>query len=245
METHNHEPNASWTEERLETLRPADAWEPDALRALARFRKQSERRAPSRRWMWMTAGAAAACVSLMASPVTRAFAQRCVYACVSQTGWVRHFVGSSGANSAFVQPADRKPAADFTLEEASGAPVQLSKLRGKVVLLNFWATWCAPCRIEMPWFAQFENAEHERGFEVLGVSLDEDGWKSVTPYIRNTKVNYPVLLGTADLLRPYTRETALPTTLLIDRAGRVASIHVGLCSRSEYESDIRAVLNEE
>jgi thiol-disulfide isomerase/thioredoxin len=243
MGTHNDEPNAAWIEERLEMLRPAASWEPDAQRGLARFR-QRQRRPPSRRWIWVTAGAAAACVSLMASPVTRAFAERCVYACVSQTGWVQQLFGGSGPSVAYIKPANRRPASDFTLEDASGNAVQLSQLRGKVVLLNFWATWCAPCRVEMPWFVQFQKAGQGRGFEVLGVSLDEDGWKSVMPYLWNTKVNYPVVLGNQDLLRPYSSELSLPTTLLIDRAGRVASIHVGLCSRSEYENDIRAVMNE-
>lgn len=246
MQKHNNEPNAGdWVDERLGALQPAPSWEPDAERALARFRQQVKRPRPIRRWLWVTAGAAAACASLMASPVTRALAQRCVAACVSQTGWVQQLFGGSNPSVAYIKPANRKPASDFTLEDVSGHPVQLSQLRGKVVLLNFWATWCAPCRVEMPWFVQFQQAARDRGFEVLGVSLDEDGWKSVTPYLRNTKVNYPVLLGDADLLRRYASEPAVPTTLLIDREGRVASIHVGLCSRSEYESDIRAVLNEQ
>ena len=242
MEMHDDERNNAWVHERLETLRPAASWEPDTGRGLAQFRQR--RRPPSRRWLWVTAGAAAACLSLMASPATRAFAQRCVSACVSQSGWVQQLFGGSSPSVAYIQPANRKPASDFTLADASGAPVQLSHLRGKVVLLNFWATWCAPCRVETPWFVQFQKAEQARGFEVLGISLDEDGWKSVTPYLRNTKVNYPVVLGSQDLLRPYVGEPSLPTTLVIDRAGRVASIHVGLCSRSEYENDIRAVLNE-
>lgn len=241
---HNDEPNAAWSEERLETLRPPASWEPDVQRGLAQFRERRQRRPPSRRWIWVTTVAAAACVSLMASPVTRAFAQRCVSACVGQTGWVQQFFGGSRPSVAYIQPANRKPASDFALEDAGGNPVRLSQLRGKVVLLNFWATWCAPCRVEMPWFAQFQKAEQGRGFEVVGVSLDQDGWKSVTPYLREAQVNYPVVLGNQDLLRPYTREPSLPTTLLIDRAGCVASIHVGLCSRSEYENDIRAVLNE-
>jgi thiol-disulfide isomerase/thioredoxin len=234
MDSNHDEANAGgWVDERLETLAPAASWQPDVQRGLARFRQEWARPdRHARRWMWVTAGTAAACISLMATPVTRTFAQRCVSACVNESGWVHSLLAGR-----------RKLAPDFTLTDMRGAPVKLSDFRGKVVLLNFWATWCGPCRTEIPWFIEFQRT-HPDGFEVLGISLDEDGWKSVKPYIEERKVNYPVMLMNEEVNRLYASVQSLPTTLIIDKSGRIAATHVGLCSRGEYESDIRKVLSE-
>ena len=135
-------------------------------------------------------------------------------------------------------------APDFTLEDASGKPVTLSEFRGKVVLLSFWATWCAPCRIEIPWFNELQKAYGDRDFVVLGVSLDEDGWKSVKPYLNQNRVSYPVMIGNNDIARLYGGLNALPTTLIIDKSGRIAVTHVGLCNRSEYEAAAKGLVAE-
>ena len=234
-----------WVEERLAALRPDGEWQPDTSRGLARFREQREKtRSRKRRWGWLAAGTVAAGLPLMAFPTTRAFAQRCVSACVSQSSWVHDlFVGSS-ASSVYVKPDARKMAPDFVLDDASGKPVRLSDFRGKVVLLNFWATWCAPCRIEIPWFIEFEKAEQSRGFATLGVSLDEDGWDAIRPYIEQHKINYRVMAGNNDVAQLY-GAASLPTTFIIDKSGRIAATHVGLCSKGEYEADIKAVLSEQ
>lgn len=134
-------------------------------------------------------------------------------------------------------------APDFVLDDASGKPVRLSDYRGQVILLNFWATWCTPCRVEIPWFMEFQKAHQSRGFAVLGVSLDEDGWDAVRPYIDEHMVNYHVVVGNDDLAQLY-GASSLPTTFIIDKSGRIAATHVGLCSKSEYEADMKAVLNE-
>src|SRR5579871_4826689 len=86
-------------------------------------------------------------------------------------------------------------APDFTLQDSRGATVKLSDYKGKVVLLNFWATWCGPCKLEIPWFMDFQNTYKDKGFTVLGVSMDDDGWKVVKPYLASSKMNYPVVLG--------------------------------------------------
>jgi peroxiredoxin len=125
-------------------------------------------------------------------------------------------------------------APDFTLIDASGQSIKLSESRGKVVLLNFWATWCAPCEQEIPWFVEFQRANEGRGFTVLGVSMDEGGWASVKPYIGRND-------GVAGLFGGL---QTIPLTVIIDRYGRIAAIHAGLCRKDEYENDIRAVLNE-
>jgi len=135
-------------------------------------------------------------------------------------------------------------APEFELTDSSGKTVKLSDFRGKVVLLNFWATWCAPCKVEIPWFIEFQKTYRDQGFTVMGVSLDEDGWKSVKPFVDDRVVNYPVVIGDADVTRMYGGLEAMPTTLVIDRSGRIAAFHVGLCSKNEYEADIRTVLNE-
>jgi thiol-disulfide isomerase/thioredoxin len=86
-------------------------------------------------------------------------------------------------------------AADFTRYDAAGNAVRLSGFKGKVVLLNFWATWCGGCKMEIPWFIEFQRTYGNRNFVVLGVSLDEDGWKSVKPFIEQKKIDYPVVIG--------------------------------------------------
>ena len=149
---------------------------------------------------------------------------------------------SSTVRAAVKAEGERKPAPDFTLKDADGKPVKLSDYRGKVVLLNFWATWCGPCKIEIPWFMDFEQTYKDKNFAVLGVSLDEDGWESVKPYIEQKKINYRVMIGTEQVAQMYGEVDSLPTTFMIDREGRVAAVHIGLVSKSDYIHDILDLL---
>lgn len=156
-----------------------------------------------------------------------------------------NFSCSSGgtADAASIRPAEkRKPAPAFTLKDSEGKAVSLKDYKGKVVLLNFWATWCGPCKIEIPWFVEFENKFKNQGFAVLGVAMDEEGWEVVKPYITDKKVNYRVLLGDDAMAELYGGVDSLPTSFLIDKDGKVAGVHVGLVSKSEYEKDIHALL---
>ncbi len=137
---------------------------------------------------------------------------------------------------------ERKLAPDFALKDANGKVVKLSDYRGKVVLLNFWATWCGPCKIEIPWFMDFEQTYKDKNFAVLGISLDEDGWDAVKPYIEQRKINYRVVIGTDKVATLYGDVDSLPTTFMIDREGRVAAVHVGLVSKSDYQHDILELL---
>lgn len=136
----------------------------------------------------------------------------------------------------------RNEAADFALEDANGQTLKLSDLRGKVVLLNFWATWCGPCKIEIPWFVEMEREFKDQGFAVLGVSMDEDGWKAVKPFMQDMKVNYRMVLGTEEMAQLYGGVEALPTSFILDRNGKVASVHMGVVSRKVFEEEIRVLL---
>jgi TonB family protein len=109
--------------------------------------------------------------------------------------------------------------------------------RGKVVLLNFWASWCPPCRIEIPSFVDLKRVYGSRGFEVIGVAMDESGWVSVRPFMDALNVNYPVVLGDDELAEQYGAHN-LPITFLIDRQGRIAARHLGIASVSDVESEI-------
>jgi len=146
-------------------------------------------------------------------------------------------------NRAALKPAElRKPAPPFQLKDAEGRPVSLADYKDKVVLVNFWATWCNPCRVEIPWFADFERQYKDQGFAVLGISLDEHGWKDINPFVDEYKLNYKVLLGTEELSNLYGVE-ALPMTYMIDREGRLAAIHRGLMRKATYEDEIKGLLN--
>jgi cytochrome c biogenesis protein CcmG/thiol:disulfide interchange protein DsbE len=136
----------------------------------------------------------------------------------------------------------RKRAPEFALKDANGKVVHLADYRGKVVLLDFWATWCGPCTVEIPWFTEFQRKYKDRGFEVLGVSMDEDGWKAITPFVTQRKVNYRIVLGDDKTGDQYGGLEALPTTFVIDRDGRIAAVHVGLAGKKDFEDAIETLL---
>ena len=100
-----------------------------------------------------------------------------------------------GVSAALKTTGDRRTAPDFEFTDASGTKIRLADYKGKVVLLNFWATWCGPCNVEIPWFNEFETAFKDRGLSVVGVSMDEGGWKTVKPYIEQRQVSYRIVIG--------------------------------------------------
>jgi peroxiredoxin len=140
---------------------------------------------------------------------------------------------SAGARAS----AKGKSAPEFALKDANGQTVHLADYKGKVVLLDFWATWCGPCKIEIPWFMEFEQQFKDRGFAVVGVSMDEDGWTAVKPYLVRMKVNYRILLGNDQVGTQYGGVDSLPTTFLIDRQGKIASVHIGVSTGKEEFKD--------
>lgn len=145
---------------------------------------------------------------------------------------------------AVVQPAkERKPAPEFALEDSSGKTISLKDYRGKVVLLDFWATWCHGCQEEIPWFSEFERKYAEKGLAVVGVSLDEDGWKAVKPFIKSERIPYRIILGNEATAKKYGIE-GMPDTFLIDRQGRIAAAYAGVVDKDNVETNIRTILSQ-
>jgi len=145
--------------------------------------------------------------------------------------------------AAAVKPEkERHTAPDFILKDADGKIVRLSDYRGKVVLLDFWATWCGPCKIEIPWFMDMQRQNKDKGFEVLGVAMDDEGWESVKPFLADMSVNYRVVIGNDSTAQAYGGVEALPTTFLIDREGKIAAVHIGLTSRKDFEDGVQELL---
>jgi peroxiredoxin len=135
-----------------------------------------------------------------------------------------------------------KVAPDFSLLDSNGAPLKLSGYRGKVVLLDFWATWCHGCRTEIPWYMEFENKYKDKGLAVIGVSMDT-GWNAVKPFMAKEKMNYPVVIGSDGLLEQYGSHS-MPATYLIDREGRIAGYHIGIVNKDQFEIEIKKLLAE-
>ena len=252
----------TWVDEQIGKLEPAASWQPNASQGLAQMRKRDRNTAARRQWMkWGTAAACLASLVLLTFPTTRAATYRlCLDACA--VVWPSLAVAVDGTNVAGAVVAEAMPpdsvsghmpsqtfrsrpgglAPEFALPDADGRPVRLSDFRGKVVLLNFWATWCGPCKIEMPWFVEFQRKYRDRGFTVVAVSLDEQGWLAVKPFLDDLQPNFPVVVGSDELAEEFGGIVALPTTFLIDRDGQIRSQHTGLVGAGQYEEGIEKLL---
>jgi len=141
-------------------------------------------------------------------------------------------------------PAKPQPAnLDFTLKDMYGRDVKLSDYRGKVLLLNFWATWCAPCQVEIPGLVDLQARYKKRGFEILGVSVS-DPREQLPPFARRFDINYPLLVGQDhdDLMEAYGATVAIPVTVLITRSGTICDRNMGLVDLEQIEREIKALL---
>jgi thiol-disulfide isomerase/thioredoxin len=141
-------------------------------------------------------------------------------------------------------PADAKAAnLQFTLNDHLGKRVQLSEYKGKVILLDFWATWCGPCKVEIPHFVEFQDKYGKDGLQIVGVSVD-DTPDQLVPYVRTMKINYPILqgLGHDDLQEAYGPLVGIPVSVIISRDGKICATHTGLTGKDVFEREIKALL---
>jgi peroxiredoxin len=138
-----------------------------------------------------------------------------------------------------IQP---QKAPNFSLKTYDGKIVELAKLKGKVVVINFWATWCPPCRAEIPDFIKAYDAYKSKGLEIVGIALDEDGWPKVKPFVDKNKISYPIVLGTAEVAQQYGGIEAIPTTFIVDRKGNIVDHQVGMLIKGMLERKIKVLL---
>jgi thiol-disulfide isomerase/thioredoxin len=170
--------------------------------------------------------------------------------------FLAHFAGRS-ARLSYARAEKRSQASatssvpDFALKDLDGRDESLGQFKGKVVLVNFWATWCGPCRIEIPWLMDLQEKYGAQGFTVLGVAMDEEGKSAVVPFVQNERfklgtksqpMNYPILIGNDDAAEKFGGLVGLPTTILISQDGRQVKRIDGLLSYDEMDKTIKSLL---
>lgn len=163
-------------------------------------------------------------------------------------------VAAAGDPQAALNPMIGKPAPEFSLQDLSGKKVSLDEYKGKAVLINFWATWCGPCKIETPWLVELRNQYAPKGFEILGISAegddlapsDKDGWAkdkaAISKFVQDMHMPYPVLVDGDSLSKPYGGLDAMPTSFFVDRSGKIVAATMGISSKDDIESNIKKAL---
>lgn len=144
-------------------------------------------------------------------------------------------IGQTASQAPAVAPA-------FKVKDLRGQVVSLDNYRGKVVLLNFWATWCVPCRAEMPDLVKLQREYRNRGLQVLGITYPPYRQQAVRRVVRDLKVNYPIILGTRELAMKYNVGEVLPATIVIDREGKVRAHILGILEAEEFEQQVKPLL---
>jgi peroxiredoxin len=232
----------AWVDERMSALNSAEDWQPNVPAGFARFQKSrgAANRIGRRTILLATATAAAICLCIMAYPSPKVFARRCIAEC--NVVWQN--LSLSARAQAHLTPENARYAApDFILKDANDKNIGLSEQKGKVVLVNFWATWCHGCQLEIPWFIEFQKKYEKQGLVVIGISMDDDGWKSVRPWMGEKRVNYPIVIGNQPLANRFGLD-GMPLTALVDRDGKIADVHLGVVDKDATEKKIQALLQE-
>ncbi len=155
-----------------------------------------------------------------------------------------HMARRTDPNVSAVGNMKGQPAPEFALQSLDGKTVHLSDFRGKAVLLNFWATWCEPCKIEMPWFVDLQKEYGPEGLQIVGVAMDDSGAEDIAKFAQKMGVNYPILIGKEAVGDSYGGVQFLPATFYIDRDGKVVDKIFGLKGRGEIEDDVKKILTE-
>jgi peroxiredoxin len=242
MDKNSETGHDGWVDESLAVLNPGDEWHPDVSDGVLRLRQLQVRASRfSKRWVFAATTAAVVCLCLMVLPSPKVLAHRCLECSVAV--WQSLLLPSAPVQADLKSPSGRGLAPDFNLKDANGTDIKLAELRGKVVLVNFWATWCHGCQTEIPWFIEFQKEYADRGLVIVGISMDDDGWKSVKPWLKEKKVNYHIVIGNDGLANQYGLD-GMPLTALVDREGRIADVHPGLVDKASTQQKIRTLLQE-
>ncbi len=144
------------------------------------------------------------------------------------------------AASLHAQVGEQAPS--FSLKNAEGKDVTLADMKGKIIILNFWATWCPPCRAEIPDFIRVYKKYQSKDVEIVGISLDHKGWDVVRPFVKNNNINYPVLLGDQKIAKAYGNISSIPTTFIIDKKGKIVDQHVGSITEKDLVKKFEKLL---
>lgn len=160
--------------------------------------------------------------------------------------YLRRFTPAGQQRISIRAPQKGDIAPDFTLKvlEGNGKTMQLSSLKGKGVLVNFWATWCEPCKIELPWLVELQTKYAPQGLQIVGVADDDSAEKTIADFAHKMKINYPVLLATEKVEDQYGGLEGLPTSFFIDRTGKVVDVIIGIDSESRLEDSIKKSLGQ-
>jgi len=145
--------------------------------------------------------------------------------------------------TAIIREDQRALAPDFTLLQLDGQPLRLSDFHGKVVLIDFWASWCVPCREETPHFVQLQNKYGNRGLEIIGISMDDDA-EPARKFSEEFHMNYPIVMGNAKIGEAYGGVLGVPIAFLVDRHGRIAAKHTGATDQAVFDREVRLLLRE-
>ncbi len=161
--------------------------------------------------------------------------------------------GAGNDAQSSLSPMIGKPAPAFALEDLSGKKVSLASYKGKAVLVNFWATWCGPCKLETPWLVELRNQYAAQGFEILGISTDDidrtdqkafaGEKKEIAAFVQQMHMPYPVLIEGDQLSKPYGGLDAMPTSFFVDRNGTIVAAQMGITSKEDLDSNIRKAMS--